>query len=145
MYLWGLIMNWAVIGDEDQLNPTSEKNPEDCGPCQPGYLNPVFWPEKFLTVSGADHLKFFILTYAGNPQTEEVVVTVNAPYDDANLILGALILFQQRTSVPVRFQEGAGITFYKAGAATTYGVNSVVGLVSTEVDGWAFSGDFGFD
>lgn len=137
--------DWTVIGDDGQLNPTADKNPEDCGPCQPGVFNPVFWAEKFLAINGADHLKFFILTYVGNPLTEEVVVTVNAPYDDGVLILGALVMFQQRTTVPVRFQDGAGVTIYKAGAAKPYGVNSVVGLVSTQVDGWAFAGDFGFD
>lgn len=137
--------DWAVVGDDGQLNPTNDKNPEDCGPCAPGVFNPVFWPEKFLTITAADHLKFFIMTYAGNPQTEVVTVTVNAPYDDGVLILGALILFQQRTTVPVIFQDGAGVTIYKAGAARPYGVNSVVGLVSTEATGWAFSGDFGFD
>lgn len=138
-------MNWNVIGDDDQKNPTLDKDPSSCGPCEPGLFNPIRWSEKNLSVSGANHLDFFLLTYNGDPALETITVTVNAPYDDGVLVLGALILFQQRTLVPVLFQNANGVVIHKAGAAKPYGLNSVVGLVSTEENGWAFSGDFGFD
>jgi len=138
-------MNWNVIGDDDQKNPIADKDPESCGPCAPGLFNPINWSEKNLSISAANHLDFFLLTYNGDPALETITVTVNAPYDDGVLRLGCLVLFQQRTLVPVLFQNANGVVIHKAGAAKPYGLNSVVGLVSTEENGWAFSGDFGFD
>lgn len=114
-----------------------------CAPCEDKF-NPVYWDQKTLRVDAADHLKFFILTYNGNPLVEEVLVTVGPSVDSKGIVLGAFVLFQRRTNVPVRFVNEAGVTLYGAGSLNAYLNGSIVGIISTLENDWAFGGDFGF-
>lgn len=125
-------MSWDV---EEQ--PVQEA---DCKPCL-SFLNPVYWDQPTLTVTGADNLKFYVLTYAGpNP----VVVTVGPSVDDSGVVLGCLILFQARVSVPVTFVGADGVTLVSAGLLKPHSPNSIVGVLSTSENDWAFGGDFSF-
>lgn len=127
-------MSWAVE------NPVKDA---DCKPCV-SLFNPIFWDQPSLTITGENSLDFFILTYPGNPDFEEVVVTVGTAADDKGVVLGALVIFQARTAVPVRFVNAAGVTISAAGVLKPYAVNSIVGLISCTETNWAFGGDFGF-
>lgn len=128
-------MSWEV-----EQSPVS---PADCEPCVT-LFNPIFWDQPTLTITGENHLDFFLLTYAGNPDFEEIVVTVGSAVNDEGVVLGALVLFQARSAVPVRFVNASGVTITAAGALVPYKINSIVGLISCAENNWAFGGDFGF-
>lgn len=128
-------MSWEV---ED--TPVAEA---ECKPCI-GTFNPVYWDQPTLTITGENNLDFFILTYPGDVDFEEVVVTVGPSVDDAGVVLGCLVLFQNRTPVPVRFVGASGVNVVSAGVLKPYTVNSIVGVISTLENDWAFGGDFGF-
>lgn len=115
----------------------------DCKPCET-LFNPIFWNEPTLYVDGSNSLDFFILTYAGNPDFEEIVVTVGPSVNLVGPVLGALVMFQARTTTPVRFINAAGVSITGAGVLKPYTVNSIVGLISCTEVNWAFGGDFGF-
>lgn len=115
-----------------------------CAPCEDKF-NPIRWDQKELRITAAAHLNFYLLTYVGNPTLEEVIVTIGPSVDDVGVVLGAFVLFQQRTSVPVRFVTESGITAVGAGELKPYQNGSIVGLISTAEDDWAFGGDFGFE
>jgi len=115
-----------------------------CAPCNDKF-NPIDWNQKTLRIDATDHLNFYLLTYQGNALVEEVVVTVGPSVDTKGIVLGAFVLFQRRTNVPVRFVNEAGVTLTGAGALNAYLNGSIVGVVSTAQNNWAFGGDFGFE
>lgn len=101
-----------------------------------------------LSVTGADHAKWFILD---NDEADEIVISVGQAQADVGAGMApapaSLILFTQNTEVPVKFvSQFPGVVVLKSpGELRNYGRNSTVGIMAAGLNTWYLIGDIGTD
>lgn len=134
-------MSW-VTEDSSPIEHQSPVGLEQCLPCE-AVFQPVRFAGSELTIDGHDHLKHYILELdkedPASPFT--VTVTVNAPYRDAELLLGMLVLFTRNTTAQVVFVENTGQEIIVDGLPSVAARGGSVGLTSVDELTWVLVGN----
>lgn len=134
-------MSW-VTEDSSPIEHQSPVGLKQCLPCE-ALFQPVRFAGSELTIDGHDHLKHYILELDKDDPLSPftVTITVNAPYDDATLLAGMLVLFTRNTSAQVVFQAGESQEIIADGLLSIAARGGSVGLTSVDELTWVLVGN----